>query len=158
MSEHFDPLEAELAALNPEQPSCRLQQRIADQLQNKPQAAASGWFLFARQITAPAKARLSIAAALAASALAVFVLRHGGRPIVADHPADIPQPPIAMAFDDALPTVGAYQRALSRSPSELEALLDRHVSLASHAAPTSANTHANHLFIRSDRLLVPGEL
>lgn len=154
MSELFDPFEAELAALMPEQPSPRLQQRIADQLQDKSKVTASSLFLLARQITAHGTARLTVAAGLAASALAAFVLRHGGRAIIAEPPADVPQPPVAMAFDDALPTVWAYQRALSRSPGELEALLDQHASRASPAASTP-----NHLFIRSDRdLLLKGEL
>jgi hypothetical protein len=154
MSEHFDPFEAELAALKPEQPSCHLQQRIADQLQDRSEATASSWFLFATQITAHRTARLTAAAGLAASALAAFVLSHRSQPNIADFPAEIPQLPVATAFDDALPTVWAYQRALSHSPSELEALLDKHASLASHAAPTP-----NHLLIRSDRnLLLPGEL
>jgi len=154
MSEHFEELEAELAALKPQQPSPRLQQRIADQLKGKPQATASGSLLLVRKITARRIVRLAVAAGLAACALAAFVLGHRSQKNVAEFPAETPRLPVASAFDEALPTVWTYQRALSHSAGELEALLDKHASLASPAAPTP-----NHLFIRSDRnLLLPGEL
>jgi hypothetical protein len=155
MSEHFDPFEAELAALKPQQPSPNLHQRLADQLQDESKAAASSWSRFARQIKVHRTAGLTFATGLAACALAAFVLRPSGPPNVVELPSEMPQPPLAIALDDALPTVWAYQRALSRSPSELDALLDKHASLAPHAAPTPNH----HLFIRSNRdLLLPGEL
>jgi hypothetical protein len=154
MSKDFDPFEAELAALKPEQPSPRLQQRIADQLQDRSKATISRWLLFAAQIRAHRTARLAIAAGVAACALAAFVLRHSDRPVVVESTTDVVEPRIATAFDDALPSVWTYQRALLRSPGDLEALLDRH---ASHASPTEPTP--THFFIRSDRsLLLEGEL
>jgi hypothetical protein len=154
MSELFDPFEAELAALKPEQPSPRLQERITDQLQDKSKAIPSGWLLFASQVKAHRTVVRTFAAGLAACALVAFVLRYQDRPTIAESPAETPQPLLATAFDDALPTVWAYQRALSRSPADLEALLSKHASLAAHSAPTPT-----HLFIHLDRdLLLPGEL
>ncbi len=154
MSEDFEELETELASLKPEQPSPRLKQRIADQIQDKSQSTTPGWSLWARQIVGHPSARLAFAAGLAASALLAFMLRPQRQAIVADPPADMPQLAVAAAFDDSLPSVWNYQRALSRSPGELEALLEKHASLSSPAAPTP-----NYHFIRSDRdLLLQGEL
>jgi hypothetical protein len=155
MSEHFDPLETQLAALKPQPPSHGLRQKIADQLQGKAGHASNSLLTskwrFAANLTG---ARVSLAAGIAACALAAFVLRPSGQPNIVESPAEVPEPLIATAFDDSLPSVWAYQRALLRSPGDLDALLDRH---ASHASPTEST--ATHLFIHSDRgLLLKGDL
>jgi hypothetical protein len=65
------------------------------------------------------------------------------------------QLPVAAAFDDALPTVWTYRRALARPPHELDALFDKHVA---HASP-SGGLRASYLFIHFDPHPVsPGEL
>ncbi|HEY2410630.1 MAG TPA: hypothetical protein VGI40_00225 [Pirellulaceae bacterium] len=159
MSEQFDPLETELAALKPRQPSHRLRQSIAGQLQNAPTKTlpplfTSTWVWAAERARAYLATGIASAAGIAACALAAFVLRPTGRPNIVESPTEVPEPLIATAFDDSLPSVWAYQRALLRSPDDLDALLDKH---ASHASPTEPTP--THLFIHSDRgLLLKGDL
>jgi anti-sigma-K factor RskA len=153
MTEHFDPFEAELAALAPHEPSARMQQRIADQLQT--QAKHSAWPHFAKRAIATKIARFTIAAGLATCALATFVLRPSDRPGLAKRPAEIMQPQVAVVFDDTLPSVWVYQRALAHSLQELDALFDKHALLAS---PIGSRTPAP-VFIHSKaELLLLGEL
>src|SRR5439155_3424834 len=63
--------------------------------------------------------------------------------------------PVAAAFDDALPTFWTYQRAFSRSPQDLDALLDKHAVLA----PAIFSRTPAHVFIHADaERLLQGEL
>ena len=94
-----------------------------------------------------------VAACLAASLLLLRPAPDGTQEI--DSPLAPPQLPVAAAFDDALPTVWTYQRALFRSPRDLETLLDKHAA----AAPSNAPAAPRHLFIQSEtRFLLQGEL
>ena len=155
MSEHFDPLEIQLAALKPQPPSHGLRQRIADQLQGEAGHASNSLLTSKWRMAANLTgARVSLVAGVAACALAAFMLRPTSRPNIVESPAEIPEPLIATAFDDSLPSVWAYQRALLRSPGDLDALLDKHASHASSTEPTPT-----HFFIHSDgSLLLQGEL
>jgi hypothetical protein len=150
MNDHFDPLEAELSALKPHAPSPALKQRIANELETGVQISASS--KSSRVWWSGAMAGGLIAACLTAGLL----LRPAplGKPEI-DAPLAPLQLPVAAAFDDALPTVWTYRRALARPPQELEALLDKHAALT---APTGSHT-PTHFFIRSDtELFLNGEL
>jgi hypothetical protein len=148
MNEPYDPLEAELAALQPREPSPELRQRIESELSPR-------WLRVAQRTAAGRAVGIALATALAACALVSFVLRPGPRPTIAQPRDEIPRPNLTAAFDDSLPTIWTYQRALSRSASDLEALLDKHAALSS----SSARSTPTAVFIRSDRqLLLEGEL
>lgn len=143
----FDPLEAELAALKPVEPSPHLRQRIAGELVTSAPVRSQGtrtWW------------RGAISGSLVAAALVIGLLLL--RPMPKQIQRELPQAPPeidAAAFDPALPTVWNYQRALARSPQDLEMLLDK------HAAAASSRTAAapRHLFIQSDaNLFFQGEL
>jgi hypothetical protein len=162
MNEPFDPLEAELAALTPREPSQELRRRIAAELATDV-PGRPGWLWLAKHATAGRLAACTIAAAaLAACAIAAFTLRRSDRPTITLPADDSFQPPIAVAFDEAAPSVWAYQQALSRSPAEFEALLDKHAAQGFQQggqAPPPGKPVPTHLFIGSDRnLLLEGEL
>ena len=150
MNDPYDPLEAELSALKPHAPSSALKQRIARDLE-------------ASQL-APVRSRPTRAwwigaftgGLIAASLAAGLLLRSTslGKP-ESDSPLPPLQLPVAAAFDDALPTVWTYRRALAGPPQVLEALFDKHGALA---PPRGGSTPA-YLFIQSDvKLLFNGEL
>jgi hypothetical protein len=150
MNDPFDRLEAELSTLKPHDASPELKQRIANELETDVLVSAKSrerriWWSGA------------MAGGLVAACLAIGLLLRPapvGKPET-ESPLPPLQVPVAAAFDDALPTVWTYRRALTRSPQELDALLDRHAALA---APRGART-STHLFIRFDsELLLNGEL
>jgi hypothetical protein len=114
MNEPFDPLEAELADLRPREVSPELRRRVGHRLTGAPRA---------RFRVRP----LVLAGGLAAACLAAILLSSGGGrrtespPIGVDSGTAPRDPP-----DESWPTLLACQRALARSPEELDALLDRH--------------------------------
>lgn len=130
MTEPFDPLEAELRALQPRGVSADMRHKIADRL------AASSSFPSVRS----RRTLLAIGAIAAGVLAAVLVLRSDPTPEA--HQADVPpdnrtSPTFALATDDALPTLQVYSRALAGSPEQLNALLDRHAGLG-------AQPHSGH--------------
>ncbi len=147
MNEPFDSLEAELKALRPYDLSPQTRQRIANALQiSQPEPAASRSSL----VRWSAPLTLLVAACL----LIAFVLR----PASNIHPPEVqlapPHVPSTAAFDDALPTVWTYRRALTRSPLAAEDLLDKHAALAPRSHSSSSP-----VFVRSpSALLLHGEL
>jgi hypothetical protein len=154
MNEPFDPLEVELASLQPHEPSPDLRRRIADELAADA-PVRSMWVWFTPRTPIRRIAVSAIFAGLAAWLVAAFLLRSNDRPPITEPRTEIPQPPMAAAFDDGLPSVWVYQRALSRSPRDVEALLDRHAALRQ---PPPGRSSA-HLFIGTDSdLLLQGEL
>jgi hypothetical protein len=117
MTDPRDPLEAELAALRPLDPSPRLPRRVGERLARRWWGVALGG---------------GVAAAGLAAALLVprgDLTVHTGRTVV------IPLPVPSEPADDLAPTLGAYSHALSRSPEDLDALLDRHALLGSRPGP-----------------------
>jgi hypothetical protein len=106
MNDLPDPLEAELSALRPAEPSAGLRRGIGRRLETAPPGRRRAWAL-----------------GLAAACLAgvVFLAGRGGR----IGPNRIVPQPLALA-EDSEPTLLEYQRALARSPEDLEALLDKH--------------------------------
>ena len=115
MNESTDPLEAELAALRPQEPSPELRERIHEQL------------------TVPSAARprmrvwLAMAAAMAAAVLAVAVLlpRRSGRIANQENNGGAAELPLGLAFDASRPTVWAFRSAVSGSANDLDSLLDK---------------------------------
>jgi hypothetical protein len=123
-----DPLEAELSSLRPHEPSSGLRRRVAERLADVP----------------PAKVRrlwwLAVSGGLAAACLAVLLLSWwGGRGREQEQTDLPPQPPLPAVVEDTGPTLLAYQRALARSPEELDALLSKH---AAEANPEPVPIHA----------------
>lgn len=112
MSEAPDPLETELGALRPHGPSPELRLRVAERLKRPP---VRRWWI-------------------GGIALALVLAAVGGLVVVApwrkdaDPPAPpvvVPTPPTATEPESLSPTLADYQRALARSPEDLDALLDR---------------------------------
>jgi hypothetical protein len=137
MNEPDDALEAELAALRPRDVSPALQQRVAERLGDAP-SARSRWIW-----------GVALAGGLAAACLAaVLLLGRGGGPSAPTGQTIVEAlPKLHGPADDSLPSLQAYQRALARSPEELDALLDRHAASAAPLDPQEGRVHA---FPRSD--------
>jgi hypothetical protein len=122
MNEAPDPLEALLSALRPREVSPGLRQRVAKRLgDSPPQKRRRPW-------------RIVLAGGLAAACLAVVLFRWGGGRFVEPEPvAVLPQPaPPVMVVNSGF-TLLAYERALARSPEDLDALLAMDGALAPEA-------------------------
>jgi hypothetical protein len=136
MNETNDPLEDELAAFHPRDLSPGFHRRIAGRLAD-PAPTTSRWLW-----------GIALAGGLAAACLAAFLFAQGGgkgagprRAVVESLPAPTNQ------ADDAMPTLRAYRHVVSRSPEELDAVLDRQAARASKPDPRLAHIDA---FTRSD--------
>ena len=126
MTEPFDPLEAELRTVQPRGLSAEMRDRIAARL------SESSRFRWGRR----RRVLLAVGAIAAGVLAAVLVLRSDPTPKAqqADTPAESrTAPAVAMAADDALPTLQVYSRALAGSPEELNALLNRHAGLGTQS-------------------------
>jgi len=134
MNDAPDPLEVELAALRPQEVSAEMRQRIGERL------AAAGRRLWWLALGAGVAA-----ACLVAAALWWESSRRAEPKVNLVQPR--PTPPTPPAAEDSEPTVLAYQRALARSPEDLDALLDRHALAGQHAHGNAARVGA---FTRSD--------
>jgi hypothetical protein len=122
MNQPYSELEAELAALRPLDPSPELRQRIATH-RARSVAARSRW-----------RWALALAGGAAASWGAAFLLQGGDRRRVELNQAIVHVKPVqAPKADDSRPTREAYQRALARSPEDLDALLDKAALAAQRA-------------------------
>jgi len=145
MNEHnqhneHDEFEAELAALRPIQPTPQLKERIADRLEEQV-IPASGLRRFRGPLWVAA-----ICGPLAA-VLTFFLLRGGSdRPLAPEHPGVAERPAISTAFDDSLPSLGSYRRAILQSPESLSALLDKHAHNSPETKPERARVY---VFARS---------
>jgi hypothetical protein len=139
MNEAQDPLERELAALRPQEATRELRQRIADHR--------------AMVLASRSRARrwsLAVASGLAAAcvAAAVFLVWPSHQRVVpVGRVVETVPPPPAVEPDKSEPTLLAYQRALARSPEDLDALLARDSVVASEHKPDHARISA---FTRSD--------
>jgi hypothetical protein len=145
MSEAPDPLEAELAALRLPELSPGLRQRVGERLAHVP-TAKQRWLW-----------RLALAGGLAAACLAaVFLWWGSGRQVESDPIAVQPQPAPPALVEDSGPTLLAYERALARSPEELDALLNQHARSAPEPNLERASIGA---FTRLDAALhaLPGD-
>src|SRR5262245_3509614 len=115
MNEAPDPLEAELSALRPHEMSPGLRRGVAERLA----AGQVGKSDLHRRLW-----RFVLAGGLAAACLAAFLLWWGSRRAEPEPPDVRPQPLPPAVVEDSGPTLLKYQRALARSPEELDALLD----------------------------------
>jgi hypothetical protein len=143
MSEAPDPLEAELSALQPREVSPGLRRRVAKRLaEAQPPKPRHLW-------------RIALAGGLAAACLAAVLLRwRAGQSVEPEPIAALPQPapPVKVNFeaDDSRPMLLAYERALARSPEDLDALLIKHALVAPKPNPELARIGP---FTRSDSVL-----
>jgi len=146
MNEHKE-FEAELAALQPIQPSAELKLRIAQRL-DEPITAASGL----RRSRGP----LWLAAICGpiAAVLTWFLLTGGSDETdpVTEPPDQYMQAAAAAAFDNDLPTLWSYRQAIGQSSAELDALLDKHAQHSSEPKPQRAGAFVS-VFARSDSQL-----
>ena len=137
MNTENDPLEAELAALRPCEPSPELHQRIAERLtetvQPRPLSQRESgesrpWIV----------ALLAIAAAVVVAA-AIFLPRRDDHEVI--EPAAAPRPPLASALDESLPSMWQYRAAIYRTPNEIEAVLDKHAARTFEPNPDRARAY-----------------
>jgi hypothetical protein len=110
MTEPPDPLETELAALQPHDVSPGLRRRVAERLADAPRS--TGWRL----------RWLVLASALAAACVTVVLVWWGSRRPVKQEQVTFP---LRASPSVAEPTLLDYERALARSPEELDALLSQ---------------------------------
>jgi hypothetical protein len=113
-----DPLESDLRAFSPVEPSRGLADRITGELSDYGRTAPMRFRYFA-----------AVGAAAACVTLAAVTWRVMNRP-VNPTPVVITVPPPAPADRDGTdrPALAIYRRALSRSPAALDDLLDRHAA------------------------------
>jgi hypothetical protein len=109
MNDAPDPLEVELAALRPRDVSPGLRGRIARRLAEAPQ----------RGVQRPRWFALSAALAAACVVAAVF-WRVGGRQVERNQNTVVAPPLPHVGANSSTPTLLVYERALARSPEELE--------------------------------------
>lgn len=138
MSQAYEPLEAELRALKPLEPSPELRQRIAQHLVDLPASR-------------PRRIRwIALGGVAAAILVAVVVYMRGGGAADSQphlvHPG--PAPPVPLR--DSTPTLLAYERALARSPEEFDARLNQDCLVASQSNHETLRIGA---FTRSDAVL-----
>jgi hypothetical protein len=126
VNDELDRLELELAELAPRRPSPELAQRIAAELAEasprpRPQQRRAGLALIA-------------AGAIAASAgAAIWFWPRGNDVVEVESPHAPGRLLLSATFDPALPSVWSFRHAASRSPAELDALLDQHTGRATAA-------------------------
>jgi hypothetical protein len=138
MNEADDPLEALLSALRPHEVSPGLRRRIAERLGGSPpQKRRRPWNI--------------ALGGLAAACLAAVLFQWGGDGGGERGPiAVLPQPaPPVMVVDSSF-TLLAYERALARSPEDLDVLLAKDNPLAPGPSPELVRVSA---FPRSDAAL-----
>ena len=111
-----DPLEMELGAMRPAEPSPELVDRVARAL-GRPPASAGRRVLLAA----------TVGTALAACVVLAVVLDRDPRPEGKNSVVVATVPP-SPAEDEDRPALANYRRALARSPASLDDLLDRHAA------------------------------
>jgi hypothetical protein len=142
MNEH-DELERELAALRPVPPSSELKTRIARTL-GEGEAQWEGTASAEPLIAGGPRSRGPLwLAAICGPLAAIFTFYLLRGPVDPPVPLDteLPataEPAIATAFDDSLPSLGTYRRALLASPESLGDLLDKHAHRPSETTPERA--------------------
>jgi hypothetical protein len=135
MNEAYGRLEAELAALRPHDASPELRRRIADHRAHSVTSTRRRW-------------GLALAGGLAAACAAAILLHVGsGRRVEPEQTLVRVRHVPPVAVEDSEPTRLAYQRALARSPEDLDALLDKDAMAAQKPNPELVRICASH---RSD--------
>ncbi len=127
MTHEHDRLEKELAALRPVEPSAELAERIGGRIAaGAPAPIATARINGTRSV--PTTYWLALAGAVVAAGVAVAVVLWRGDDSGVEFPVDLPQPTLASALDETLPSLWAYREALA-SPEKLDSLLDKHARL-----------------------------
>ena len=139
MSETPDPLESDLSALEPYPVSHALRRRVAERLADFPHERRQRLW------------RSALAGGLAAACLAAVILRWGVNRGIELQPIVVkPRSSPVVEIEDSEPTLLAYERALTRSPEELDALLHKHSVRARETSPDLVRIRA---FARRDAAL-----
>ncbi len=120
MSEAVDPLETELSALSPHGVSPDFRSRVADRLAARP--THNRWIK-----------RIALIGALATAGTLVLLAPWRKDLAPPEIPLIVPAPPAAIESQDDAPALIAYQRALARSPEDLDALFERFAASAPNA-------------------------
>ena len=115
----YDPLEIELAALRPLEPSPALRRHIADRL-----AATSPVRMNQRRSFWRSGGMVG---GLLAASLAAVLAWQGDRQESQSQPVAAPDVDVATVFDKTLPSLWSYRSALSQQPQSLDELLDQYV-------------------------------
>ena len=135
----FDPLEVELAALRPREPSADLMRRIASRLAEaslpRKKEHSSSW-----------RGGALVGGLLAASVAAVLAWQ-GGNPRIAPQPDTAADFDIIVDFDESLPSLWSYRAATLQSPEPLNALLDKY---ADRSVVTKSGVAPAFVFARSN--------
>jgi len=125
MSNTPDPLERELASLKPREPSPKLRRRVDAGLND----SRLGILIFA-----------VMAGVFTGIVLLAFLLMDGSTMRTSSRRAPAaPTPPVTVP-DESLPTLQAYRRAISRSPEDFEALLDKHAAASTESMTLTAKS------------------
>lgn len=142
-----DPLEEELAAFRPLEPTRELKDRVFQRLAYSVlRQRARPWN---RLVTSFSNANaIAIAGGLAAVLVGV-VLWRGDHSVTTPTALDLAvQPSLSAAFDDSLPSLWTYRAALADSRDGLDALLDKH---ANRTSQITAEQSRDNVFVRFDR-------
>jgi hypothetical protein len=132
----FESFEAELAGLQPRQPSAELKSRIAESLEL---ATPSPIKPTSRRV----EMRVVIIGGLVAAGLAAVVIWWGRVPRIEFDPQATPVDSlVAQPFNPDAPSVWSYRSALVRSPISVESLLDQHSVAAAAATSGGLNIQA----------------
>lgn len=133
MNERCDPLEAELAALRPVEPSIKLAERIGAQLKadatSVVRPSPGGFAATLSQRERVWRPMYWAAAGTIAMGMLVAIAIWRGRERTPEAELPLASPVPSLAFDDSLPSVWTYRPALA-SPDALDQLLDKHARLA----------------------------
>ena len=113
--------ETELSALSPRGISPDIRRRVAARLAPTPTYRWVG--------------RIAVAGALTAAAGILFLVAWQKDIASPEIPVIVPDPATTIEAQTTAPALVAYQRALARSPEELDALLDRSAAATSNAEP-----------------------
>ena len=135
MSEACDPLEAELEALIPREPSHDFARRIGQRLSRR---SFRPW-------PAPPLGRAAlVVVCLGATVVAATLLglHYRTRPQEKETLTVRPTVPPPLAVEDPPPTLQAYHRALAESPESFDSLLDRRSDATAAAASTPSPPYA----------------
>jgi len=115
----YDPLEIELAALRPVEPSAALRRQIANRLA----AASTGRTNVRRSFWRGG----GMVGGLLAASLAAVLAWHDDHQESQSQPAAALDIDVATMFDTAFPSLWSYRSALSQQPQSLDELLDQYV-------------------------------
>lgn len=110
-----DPLETELAELRPHAVSPETMSRIADRLVPTAHSSSRRW-------------KVAVVGGLIAAGIvaAIWLRRDRQQVVEIEKPLIVPQIEEAKLFDDTLPSIWTYSRVLTRSSTDLDAVLDKH--------------------------------